>query len=64
MKTGVVKFFNNFKGFGFITVDGTGEEVYVSQAGLVDQINDGDKVSFNVEQGRKGTNAINVKKND
>jgi CspA family cold shock protein len=62
MKTGVVKFFNMGKGFGFITVDGTGEDVFVHQNGLVDQISDGDLVSFNIEQGKKGPNAVNVKR--
>jgi CspA family cold shock protein len=62
MKTGVVKFFNMGKGFGFIKVDETGEDVFVHQTGLVDMVTDGDLVSFNLEQGKKGINAVNVKR--
>ncbi|WP_205461806.1 cold-shock protein [Mangrovibacterium lignilyticum] len=58
--TGVVKFFNDSKGFGFITPDGGGKDVFVHANGLKDQINEGDKVSFDVEEGRKGPNAVNV----
>lgn len=62
MKTGKVKFFNVTKGFGFIKVDNTNEEVFVHVTGLVDEIKDEDKVSFDVSEGRKGQNAINVRK--
>ncbi|MFL5763930.1 MAG: cold-shock protein [Bacteroidia bacterium] len=62
MKTGTVKFFNVSKGFGFITVDGSGQELFVHVTGLVDQIRDGDKVTFEESEGRKGLNAVNVKK--
>lgn len=61
MKTGVVKFFNPTKGFGFIRIDGTEEDVFVHMSGLVDRIRDNDHVSFTVEQGKKGLNAVNVK---
>jgi CspA family cold shock protein len=61
MKTGTVKFFNVSKGFGFITTDG-GQEVFVHVTGLVDQIRDGDKVTFDEQEGKKGLNAVNVKK--
>ena len=62
MKTGTVKFFNSAKGFGFITVDGENQELFVHASGLIDQIRDGDKVSFEVQEGKKGLNAVNVKK--
>lgn len=63
MKTGVIKFFNATKGYGFIKEDETGKEVFVHITGLLDQpINQGDKVSFEISAGRKGDNAINVKK--
>ena len=62
MKTGTVKFFNNSKGFGFIVVDGTNQELFVHVTGLIDQIRDGDKVTFDESEGKKGLNAINVKK--
>ena len=62
MKTGVVKFFNMSKGFGFIKPDDGSEDVSVHQNGLVDQISDNDRVSFNVEKGPKGFSATNVKR--
>jgi cold shock protein len=62
MKTGTVKFFNVTKGFGFIKVDGSDQEIFVHVTGLIDQVRDEDKVSFEVSEGRKGLNAINVKK--
>jgi CspA family cold shock protein len=62
MKTGVVKFFNMSKGFGFIKPDDGSEDVFVHQNGLVDQISDNDRVSFNVEKGPKGFSATNVKR--
>lgn len=62
MKTGTVKFFNVTKGFGFIKIDDSDQEVFVHATGLVDQIREGDKVAFEVVEGRKGVNAVNVKK--
>ncbi|MDF2436836.1 MAG: cold-shock protein [Bacteroidota bacterium] len=61
MATGTVKFFNVSKGFGFITTD-SGQELFVHVTGLVDQIRDGDKVTFDEQEGKKGLNAVNVKK--
>jgi len=63
MSNGTVKFFNNAKGFGFITPDDGGKDVFVHVNGLVDEINEGDKVSYDVEEGPKGLNATNVKVN-
>ncbi|MEN8157873.1 MAG: cold-shock protein [Bacteroidota bacterium] len=60
MSTGTVKFFNNVKGFGFITPDDGGKDVFVHQSGLTDEITEGDKVSFDVQEGPKGLNAANV----
>ena len=62
MKTGLVKFFNETKGFGFIKVDDSGEEIFVHVSGLNDKIKQDDRVSFDVTEGKKGPNAINVKK--
>ena len=62
MKTGVEKFFNVSKGFGFIKIDDSDQEVFVHVTGLVDQVREDDKVSFEVTEGKKGLNAINVKK--
>ena len=61
MKKGVVKMFNDAKGFGFIKDDSSGEEIFVHVSGLKDEIKQGDAVEFDVEQGKKGLNAINVK---
>jgi len=61
MSNGTVKFFNNTKGFGFITPDEGNKDVFVHQSGLVDEINEGDKVSYDVEESPKGLNAVNVK---
>ena len=61
MNSGTVKFFNTSKGFGFITPDSGEKDVFVHVNGLVDDINEGDKVSFDTEEGPKGTNAKNVK---
>lgn len=62
MQEGTVKFFNETKGFGFITPANGGADIFVHVSGLIDDIRENDKVSFNVEQGRKGLNAVNVKR--
>ena len=61
MSNGTVKFFNDTKGFGFITPDDGGQDVFVHVNCLTDEIREGDKVEFDVEEGRKGLNAVNVK---
>lgn len=61
MKKGKVKFFDQTKGFGFIKEADSDTEVFVHSSGLVDQIRDNDEVTFDVESGRKGPNAVNVK---
>lgn len=60
MQEGVVKFFNETKGFGFIKPE-NGEDIFVHVSGLIDQVRENDRVSFEVQNGRKGLNAINVK---
>lgn len=60
MKEGVVKFFNNSKGFGFIKPSDSGEDIFVHQSGLIDEIRENDRVQFEVEKGRKGLNAVKV----
>jgi len=59
MKKGTVKFFNDTKGFGFIKAE-DGEEIFVHVTGLKDEIRENDEVTFEVEKGRKGLNAVNV----
>ncbi|WP_257667498.1 cold-shock protein [Parapedobacter tibetensis] len=61
MPEGVVKFFNETKGFGFITPNEGGREIFVHSSGLKDRIRENDDVSYDVEQGQKGLNAVNVK---
>ena len=61
MQTGTVKFFNETKGFGFITPTAGGSEVFVHSSGLIDSIRENDSVEYEVEQGKKGPNAVNVK---
>ncbi|MFB9844856.1 cold-shock protein [Mucilaginibacter ginsenosidivorans] len=62
MATGTVKFFNESKGFGFITPASGGKEVFVHVTGLIDKIRENDQVSYDVEEGKKGPSAVNVKK--
>jgi CspA family cold shock protein len=61
MKVGKVKFFNNSKGFGFIKDNETDEEHFVHVSGLIDEIREDDEVNFELQQGKKGLNAVNVK---
>lgn len=61
MNTGTVKFFNETKGFGFITEEGSSNDHFVHISGLIDEIREGDKVEFELQEGRKGMNAVNVK---
>lgn len=60
MSNGTVKFFNESKGYGFITPDDGSKDVFVHVNGLNEDIREGDKVAFDVEEGRKGPNAVNV----
>ncbi|MBI1768234.1 MAG: cold shock domain-containing protein [Bacteroidetes bacterium] len=57
---GTVKFFNETKGFGFITPSNSGADIFVHTSGLVDEIRENDKVEYEEEMGRKGKNAVNV----
>lgn len=61
MQEGKVKFFNETKGFGFITPSDGSADVFVHVTGLIDEIREGDSVSFTIKQGPKGLNAIEVK---
>lgn len=61
MNKGIVKFFNESKGFGFIKDENSSKEYFVHSSGLHDTITENDVVTFDIEQGRKGLNAVNVK---
>lgn len=58
---GTVKFFNSEKGFGFIKHDNSEKETFVHASGLIDQIKENDRVEFDLQNGKKGMNAVNVK---
>ncbi|MFT5819469.1 MAG: CspA family cold shock protein [Crocinitomix sp.] len=61
MNKGTVKFFNESKGFGFIVEEGSNEEHFVHVSGLIDEIRENDNVEFELQEGKKGLNAVNVK---
>ena len=61
MNKGTVKFFNESKGFGFVVDDESKTEYFVHVTGLIDEINEGDSVEFELQEGRKGLNAVNVR---
>jgi CspA family cold shock protein len=61
MKNGTVKFFNDAKGFGFIKEANSPKEYFVHSSGLIESIRENDEVTFDLEEGRKGLNAVNVK---
>ncbi|MEA1898685.1 MAG: cold shock domain-containing protein [Bacteroidota bacterium] len=61
MKKGTVKFFNDSKGFGFIIDEDSKNEYFVHVSGLIDEIKEGDAVEFELKEGKKGLNAVNVK---
>lgn len=61
METGTVKFFNNDKGFGFIKDENSPSEYFVHSTGLMVNVREGDRVVFDLQEGKKGLNAVNVK---
>ncbi|NML68694.1 cold shock domain-containing protein [Chryseobacterium sp. RP-3-3] len=61
MQQGTVKFFNDAKGFGFITPSNGGQDIFVHSSGLKDNIRENDAVTFDLENGKKGVNAVNVR---
>ncbi|MGN6646991.1 MAG: cold-shock protein [Cytophaga sp.] len=60
MQKGIVKFYNSSKGFGFIKPEDLNEDIFVHSSGLIDNVRENDQVTFEVENGKKGMNAINV----
>jgi len=61
MNKGTVKFYNETKGFGFIKDEETGKEYFVHSSGLKDRIRENDEVTFELQQGKRDLNAVNVK---
>jgi CspA family cold shock protein len=61
MSTGKVKFFNDSKGYGFIKEDGSNKEYFVHVSGLIDEVRQDDDVTFELKEGKKGLNAIDVR---
>jgi CspA family cold shock protein len=61
MEKGIVKFFNETKGYGFIKDANSEKEYFVHASGLIDRINEDDEVTFDLVEGKRGLNAVNVK---
>ena len=61
MNKGTVKFFNETKGFGFIKDSESSKEYFVHSSGLTENVRENDEVTFDLEEGKKGLNAVNVK---
>ena len=61
MQEGTVKFFNATKGFGFITPADGSKDIFVHVTGLSDEVGENDRVSYEVQNGQKGLNAVNVR---
>ena len=62
MNNGIVKFFNDTKGFGFIKEANSDQDYFVHVTGLMDDIRENDQVTFDLQEGRKGLHAVNVKR--
>jgi CspA family cold shock protein len=61
MKNGTVKFFNESKGYGFITDDDDNKEYFVHVSGLIDKVKENDSITFDIKEGKKGLNAVEVR---
>ncbi|MFA5752805.1 MAG: cold shock domain-containing protein, partial [Bacteroidales bacterium] len=62
MNNGTVKFYDEIKGFGFIKDANSSKEYFVHSSGIIDRIRDNDEVTFDLQEGRKGLNAVNVRR--
>jgi len=60
MNKGTIKFFNDVKRFGFVIKDDSNKEHFVNISGLIYEIREGDEVEFDLQEGKKGLNAVNV----
>lgn len=61
MKNGTVKFFNESKGYGFVTDDEDNNEYFVHVSGLIDKVKENDSITFDLKEGKKGLNAVEVR---
>jgi CspA family cold shock protein len=61
LKTGVIKFFNDSKGFGFVIEDESNTEYFLHVSGCIDEVREGDRIGFDLKEGRKGLNAVDVR---
>lgn len=61
MNNGKIKFFNESKGYGFVVDNESGKEHFVHVSGLVDKVKEGDEVSYDLAEGQKGLNAVDVR---
>ncbi len=61
MKNGTVKFFNESKGYGFVTDDEDNKEYFVHVSGLIDKVKENDSITFDLKEGKKGLNAVEVR---
>jgi CspA family cold shock protein len=61
LKTGVIKFFNDSKGFGFVIEDESNTEYFLHVSGCIDEVREGDSIEFDLKEGRKGLNAVDVR---
>jgi len=61
MYIGTIRFFNEAKGFGYVVDNSSQEEFTFHVSGLIDNVREGDQVTFKLERGEKGMNAVDVK---
>ena len=62
MGSGIVRFYNQSKGYGFITPNDNQKKIFMHQSGTTEELKEGDKVIFDIEKNQRGLNAVNVRK--